>query len=159
LANSLTYTMRQLLLISLLLFPVITLAGGPGAWCLVHDEDEMCRYNTAEACYNDVAMRGGFCRENSRILGMSGKKRWCVVSASGRNCNFSGRGRCLDKARAINAGCVENTEEALAKKRRAEGWADSSEGGGASFAEELEAALKEGSASSSGVKDQIILEE
>jgi hypothetical protein len=154
--------MRQLLLISLLLFPVITLAGGSGVWCLVHDEDEHCRYNTAEACYNHAATIGGYCRENPRTLGMSGDSRWCVVSASGRKCNFASHRRCLSSARAINAGCVENTEEALARKRRAESWAGdaaSKKGGGDSFTKELEAALREGSASGSGVNDQVILEE
>jgi len=154
--------MRQLLLISLLLFPVITLAGGRGgsaAWCHVRDEAESCQYNTAERCYDYAATRGGFCRENPRILGMSGTSRWCVVSASGRNCNFSGHKQCLSNARAINAGCVENTEEALARTRRAQGWGDGAfeEDGGVSFTKQLEAALKEGSAS--GVNDQIILEE
>jgi len=151
--------MRQLLLISFLLFPVITLADGKSAWCLIKDERELCRYNTAEACYNHVATQGGFCRENPRILGMSGTKRWCVVSASGRNCNVSGHRQCLNYARAINAGCVENTEQAIARERSAEGFrVGSSEGGGVSLTEELEAALREGSASDSGVNDQVVLE-
>ena len=147
--------MRQLLLISLLLFPVITLAGGSAAWCLVHDEDEMCRYNTAEECYNHAAKRGGFCRENPRILGMSGDSSWCVVSASGRNCNFSSRGSCLSSARAINAGCVENTEKAIRNKRMAKGLR---EDGGSSLTEELEASLREARAADSGGDDQIVLE-
>jgi hypothetical protein len=144
LANSLTYTMRQLLLISLLLFPVITLADNNSAWCIIRDQGENCRFNTAEACYNVAATQGGFCRQNPRILGMSGESQWCVVSASGRDCTFSGRGRCLDKARAINAGCVENTDAALRIKRQSQGFEwESAKGEDISLTEELEASLRE----------------
>ncbi|TDJ45692.1 MAG: hypothetical protein E2O50_01090 [Gammaproteobacteria bacterium] len=92
---------------------------------------------------------------------MSGESRWCVVSASGRNCNFSGRGRCLNAARAINAGCVENTERAVRIARQSQGFFEggSSKGEDISLAEELEAALREGNASDSGVNDQIILDD
>jgi hypothetical protein len=145
--------MRQLLLILLLLFPVITL-GSNSAWCLVRDAIENCRYSTVEKCYDHAAVIGGFCRENPRILGMSGASRWCVVSASGRNCSFSDRGRCLNYARAINAGCVENTEAAIARKRMNAG---SWEEGGVSLTEELEASLRERSARDSATNDQVIL--
>ena len=146
--------MRQLLLILLLLFPVITLAGGTSAWCLVRDENEACRYGTAEACYEHAAGRGGFCRENPRIMGMSGTRQWCVVSATGRNCNFSVQRLCLSAARAINAGCVENTEAALERKRMLEGFAMDSED--ITLADELKQAMKQGSDNS---QEQVILED
>jgi hypothetical protein len=109
--------MRKLLIISLLLFPVVTLASG-GAWCLVLDETENCRYGTAEACYSNAAKIGGYCRENARALGSRGDRQWCVVSASGRNCNYIGQRRCHNIARRLNGGCVENTEALLKNKRR-----------------------------------------
>jgi hypothetical protein len=149
--------MRQLLLILLLLFPVITLAGDKSAWCLVRDENEVCRYGTAEACYEHAASRGGFCRENPRIMGMSGESRWCVVSATGRNCNFSAQRQCLSAARAINAGCVQNTEAALARKRTLEGYAGGvDESTGISLTDELKSALAQGS---NNEQEQVILED
>jgi hypothetical protein len=150
--------MRQLLLILLLLFPVITLAGGSSAWCLVRDENEACRYVTAEACYEHAATRGGFCRENPRILGMSGTGRWCVVSATGRNCNFSSQRGCANAARAIYAGCVENTEAALARKRMEEGFARGEESsGGISLTDELKNAMDQ--QGSNNEQEQVILED
>jgi hypothetical protein len=109
--------MRKLLIISLLLFPVVTLASS-AAWCLVRDEVENCGYKLAEDCYKHAGNIGGYCRQNARLLGSSGDKRWCVVSASGRNCNYIARRRCHNAARQLNGGCVENTEALLQNKRR-----------------------------------------
>ena len=149
--------MRQLLLISLLLFPVITLAGGSSPWCIVTNEIENCRYNTADQCYSSLAQIGGFCRENARLFGIRGTKRWCVVSATGRKCNYGSQRSCINVAREMDGGCVENTERALAKTRDAAffGGGGSSEDDGG-LAGELEAA---GAASAPAVQEeQIVLE-
>ena len=134
--------MRQLLLISLMLFPVITLAGGGSPWCLVSNENEVCSYNTADQCYSSVAQIGGYCRENARLFSVRGAQKWCVVSATGRKCNFGTQQSCIKAVQEMDAGCVENTEQALARKRGAEYFGfdvgSSKEDGG--LASELEAA-------------------
>jgi hypothetical protein len=135
--------MRKLLIISLLLFPVVTLASS-AAWCLVRDEVENCGYKLAEDCYKHAGNIGGYCRPNARFLGSSGDSRWCVVSASGRNCNFRGQRRCLSAARKLDGGCVENVEEALRRARMAQTW--EMESGSGDLADELQSALQEQSA-------------
>ena len=104
--------MRKLLLISLCLFPTITLAAN-SPWCLVRDENEKCSFNSAEACYAAVAKQGGSCRENHLRLGVRGEKQWCVVTGSRRDCSFNISRQCFNAAQAVGGGCVRNTEKAL----------------------------------------------
>jgi len=104
--------MRKLLLISLFLFPTISLAAS-SPWCLVRDENEKCSFNTAEACYAAVAKQGGSCRENHLRLGVRGEKQWCVVTGARRACSFNIPRQCFKGAQVVGAGCVRNTEKAL----------------------------------------------
>ena len=108
--------MQHLLLILIFLFPTITFASGGAPWCHVRDENENCAYKTKEDCYS-VAQYGGSCRENTRFMGSSGERRWCVVTSSRRSCTFGGKGMCLRAARELGGGCVENTEMALEQTR------------------------------------------
>lgn len=109
--------MRLLLLLSVLILPSAALAGGSAPWCHIINEDEYCSFKTAESCYKRAAS-GGSCRENPRIVGVQGERRWCVVSASGRNCNYGGQRSCLRAAQSMNGGCVVNTEKILKFAKR-----------------------------------------
>jgi len=109
--------MRLLLLLSVFIFPSVALAAGGAPWCHIVNENEDCGFQTAESCYARAAS-GGSCRENPRILGVQGDRKWCVVSASGRNCTFGGQRLCLQAAKTMNGGCVENTEKRLQYARR-----------------------------------------
>jgi hypothetical protein len=98
--------MRKLILsLSMMLFvPAVAEA----SWCLVLDEDYLCRFASAESCYAQAATRGGNCRENARALGRPGNSRWCVASESGLRCSFRSKRQCMNVARSVNGGCVKN---------------------------------------------------
>lgn len=115
------YVMRLLILLSVFLFPLVSLAGGSGPWCHVVNEDEKCTFRTAESCYASAAS-GGTCRENPRTVGVQGDSLWCVVSAEGRKCKFMTQRPCLQAAQRMNGGCVENTEKKLEYARRGGNW-------------------------------------
>ena len=133
--------MRKLLLISLFLFPTIALAGGSSPWCLVRDENEICKYNAAEECYEAVAKLGGSCRENHLRLGMRGENQWCVVTGSRRDCSFNMSRQCFNAAQKVGGGCVRNTEKAL-EYAKSSGEFVSGEGLAGDIARELELAGK-----------------
>jgi hypothetical protein len=114
-------SMRRLLITLLalqILLPAIAIAGGSDPWCLVRDEVEKCAYVNADVCYERVARTGGYCRPNQRFVGVSGNRRWCVITVDRKNCNFYSQNRCLNVAREKKGGCVENTEQALAQATR-----------------------------------------
>ena len=104
--------MKKLILMSLLMFPAVSLAG---QWCQVTETVENCRFNTADACYKSLRSLGGYCRPNYKEAGVRGNARWCVVTATSKDCIHRFRSRCLNDARrkGAQAGCVENIELAL----------------------------------------------
>jgi hypothetical protein len=50
-------------------------------------------------------------------MGTSGDKKWCLITATRRDCNYFAKGSCLRAARVQNGGCVQNTEKALEKAK------------------------------------------
>ena len=111
--------MKKYLLIILLLFPLVSFADGTGEWCHVRDENENCRFNTAEKCYLS-ARSGGTCRQNQQFVGADGSGAWCVVTATRRQCKY-GRKQCFIVAQEVGGGCVENTERSLQRARASGG--------------------------------------
>jgi hypothetical protein len=87
-------------------------------WCLVRDENSYCSFQTAEACYNAVARQGGSCRENYVEVGVNGSEAYCVVTAKYRRCVYRSRATCVQKAIAVNGGCVDNIERELSLTAR-----------------------------------------
>jgi hypothetical protein len=111
--------MKRVVLIFLLLFPVLSLAG---PWCQVMDSSEYCNFELAEECYKAASVLGGYCRPNSIDVGTGGVARWCVVTATQRTCIYRFRARCMALARQLEgAGCVENIELALQSKALRQG--------------------------------------
>jgi hypothetical protein len=87
-------------------------------WCLVRDENTLCRYQTAEQCYDTVAREGGSCRENYQEVGVSGNAPYCIVTSTYRRCTFRSRDACVQRALAVNGGCVQNIERELERSAR-----------------------------------------
>jgi hypothetical protein len=108
---------RKLLFILLLMSPAISLAAS-SPWCLVRDENIFCSFKTADDCYQAAASRGGSCRENYQLMGVTGNQRWCVVTAQYRRCRYSSKISCVRVALNSNGGCVENVERALKEEKR-----------------------------------------
>ena len=108
--------MKRAILIFLLLFPVLSLAG---PWCQVLDASENCRFQLAEDCYKATSALGGYCRPNYKDAGTGGVARWCIATATSRKCNHFFRSRCMAEAREMEgAGCVENLDLALQGRKR-----------------------------------------
>lgn len=113
--------MKKLILISILMFPAVSLAG---PWCQVTESVENCRFNTADACYKSLRSLGGYCRPNYKEAGVSGNARWCVVTATSKSCVHRFKSRCDNDARrrGDGAGCVENIELALQNSKLRKGF-------------------------------------
>jgi len=103
--------MRKFLITAALLLAPALASAGP--WCLVKDASENCRFQTAEECYTLSNRQGGYCKPNPREVGVAGRQAYCVITAGRRECNYRSKGRCLQRARQIQGGCVRNTEEDL----------------------------------------------
>jgi hypothetical protein len=107
--------MKRIVLTLLLLFPVLAQAG---PWCLFTDATESCTFKDAEVCYRAASERGGFCRPNAREVGVMGGNRWCIVTATSKNCVHRFKKRCMSDARGKpGAACIENIDQLLAQKR------------------------------------------
>jgi hypothetical protein len=128
--------MRHLILVSVLLFPAISLAAN-APWCLVRDENEKCTFISAEACYARVTQTGGSCRENYVSVGVRGDNQWCVVTGSRRDCKYRGQRHCLNAAQQVNGGCVRNIEKSLEYAKSSDEFV-SGEGIAGDIARELE---------------------
>jgi hypothetical protein len=112
---SVLLSMKRVFLTLLLLCPALAQAG---QWCLVIDETEFCDFVKPEPCYRAAANRGGSCRPNYKTVGASGGNRWCIVTATSKNCVHRFKLRCVNEARSIKgAGCVENIDLILRSSR------------------------------------------
>jgi len=104
---------RTLLAFVLLVAPGLAAAA---PWCLVLDAEEVCRWPTAEDCYQASNQVGGYCKPNPRQLGMLGTAPYCVITASERRCTYYSQRQCIDIAMDSNGGCVRNTEADLERR-------------------------------------------
>jgi hypothetical protein len=99
------------------------MAQGSGNFCLKVDQNERCAYSSADECNAVARYRGGYCQENFRLYGNSGRKRYCLATSYGIRCIYNTRTGCVNAAGALGdqgAACVDNYTLTSAERRSRE---------------------------------------